>query len=1420
VWGTLGTYTWGSSASPSTTVYSPVVVQGAGVYNQAAQQVQGTAAVGPVQATATDALGDTTAWLLDAQGRPLVQTAADGGVTTWTWGNGYLATLTDPDGRTTTYQRDPQGYATLTYLPGGATLGYLYEPSYQPPGNGYHHGLLAQTDEDGHTTTYQYDPLGLGHLTTQINAKGETSTFAYDGATGLRTRETDPLGHATTSTYDVQRRLSVVQDALTNKTTYVYDPVGNLTTTTDARGGVSTTSYDVMGRLTQQQDQLGDTTGTTYDAAGLELTRTDPRGNLTSLVYDPYGRGLVASTLEAFGSPDQRSTLSLFDAAGRTVGERNADGWWTFQALDPVGRVTQTTDAQLGKTEDYYDYAGQLLESRDEDGRSTTQVYDPRGRVTSTTDGAGATTGMQYDAAGNETSVTDPLTHVTTYGYDQLNRQTLTIDPAGHSAGTGFDRAGNVTLETDFRGNATTYSYDPDNRRTNSYEPVTVNGVPVTVLTTTAYDAVDNVTLQTDGARHTVTYDFDLAERRTAVHDGLGHTATTNYDRAGDVTNVIDALGKVTTYLYDGLNRQTQVTDPLAHSTTTVLDPESHAVATIDPLLDVTQEPVDSLGQVADDIDGRGDVTRRLYDAAGNLVLLTDPDQNTTTWVYDGDNRELFRYDPLGAATTTLYDAAGRVTSVTDRDHRQTTYSYDNDDRKLGETWRDPTGLVVLNTLTFAYDNNGNLTLAADQVGGAAATVTRGYDERDRLTAESDVIGTALSYTLTYSYDGADRLTGRQDSLGGLLTSAYDNADRLTSRQLSVGGLAQVRVDLGYNNRDDLMSLTRYAGATGVAAGTTAYGYDDARRVTAITHRNGLAAPLSSYSYGYDNADRVTSEGWQSTTATGTQGGTHLYNYDTSDQLTLADGTAYTYDLAGNRLSAGASAYQTGPANRVSTDGVYTYTYDFEGNQKGKVAGGASPDTWVYGYDQRNMLSSVVDKSDGVNVSLAVTYSYDALGRRVEEDRWQGGVLTVTYFAFDGDQVLAEVGPGGAVRSWYVWGDGANQLLARADVGLGVRWPLADRLGSVRDVTVGTGGSPVLDHLEYGPFGTIVLESSPAAGGRYTYAAYAGDRGTGLSHTPNREYAAATGTWQQEDPISFDGGDSNLHRYVGNGPTNAIDPSGLEVYLDLKRPPRKNHNFRIAESMTGLKAEVASALNALELDVRSRMSRSARPGISARSRREPGVNDLDWLEVGKYLYNDKPGDSESDPIYHNRFLWTRKGGMIDMKHLIAAAFQSRRWFISASSIREHGKHVEANQLLKMDNSAYGFEDLPSNLYGLKFAKYIDKNNLEGLPGALERFINEELGGLLPPPDDSVVLALNQIRNFSEDPILDPNGKDILTDPATGIRYKENPAYMTDKYAPFVRKSQLRQLDKMLKWQRANPGYSLQDRELRKRGFIK
>src|SRR5689334_7342619 len=43
-----------------------------------------------------------------------------------------------------------------------------------------------------------------------------------------------------------------------------------------------------------------------------------------------------------------------------------------------------------------------------------------------------------------------------------------------------------------------------------------------------------------------------------------------------------------------------------------------------------------------------------------------------------------------------------------------------------------------------------------------------------------------------------------------------------------------------------------------------------------------------------------------------------------------------------------------------------------------------------------------------------------------------------------------------------------------------------------------------------------------------------------------RWYEPNTGGWGSRDPAGFAMGDVNLYRFVGNGPTDGVDPSGLQ----------------------------------------------------------------------------------------------------------------------------------------------------------------------------------------------------------------------------------------------------------------------------------
>jgi RHS repeat-associated protein len=57
----------------------------------------------------------------------------------------------------------------------------------------------------------------------------------------------------------------------------------------------------------------------------------------------------------------------------------------------------------------------------------------------------------------------------------------------------------------------------------------------------------------------------------------------------------------------------------------------------------------------------------------------------------------------------------------------------------------------------------------------------------------------------------------------------------------------------------------------------------------------------------------------------------------------------------------------------------------------------------------------------------------------------------------------------------------------------------------------------------------------------------------GFYYMRARYYDPQVGRFISEDPIGFDGGDTNLMAYVGNNPILYIDPNGLEIRI-YRRP--------------------------------------------------------------------------------------------------------------------------------------------------------------------------------------------------------------------------------------------------------------------------
>ena len=384
---------------------------------------------------------------------------------------------------------------------------------------------------------------------------------------------------------------------------------------------------------------------------------------------------------------------------------------------------------------------------------------------------------------------------------------------------------------------------------------------------------------------------------------------------------------------------------------------------------------------------------------------------------------------------------------------------------------------------------------------------------------------------LTYAYDANGNQVLVQDSAGGSMASSYNDAGQLVDRWFSEDGHPLLGLAQGYDANGNLVAQTGYAGDGSVVA-TTTYAYDAAGNLVLLTHTAADGTIIAAYAYTYDTGGNLVAEN-----DTGTQ---QSYGYDGAGELTDDNGNQQTFDANGNRTNPG---YVTGLDNQLLSDGTWNYTYDKEGNLAGKT-NIATGETWTYGYDNLNEMTSAVHRNASGALLLQVRYGYDVFGHRVEEDVYDptGVQSSVTKFVYNGDQIWATLDASNQVTERYVSLDGLDSAFARIGAAGGVGWLLADRLGSVRDIVNNSG--QVIDHIDYDAWGSKINETQPANGDAVGYAGYWFDAAVGLDQDWHREYDPASGRFTQKDPTGFVAGDSDLYRYVANDPTNANDPTG------------------------------------------------------------------------------------------------------------------------------------------------------------------------------------------------------------------------------------------------------------------------------------
>lgn len=188
---------------------------------------------------------------------------------------------------------------------------------------------------------------------------------------------------------------------------------------------------------------------------------------------------------------------------------------------------------------------------------------------------------------------------------------------------------------------------------------------------------------------------------------------------------------------------------------------------------------------------------------------------------------------------------------------------------------------------------------------------------------------------------------------------------------------------------------------------------------------------------------------------------------------------SYGYDAAGNRTNTG---YTTGDNNRLTSDGTFNYTYDDEGSRetRTRISSAQADDyTTEYTWDHNNRLTKIAYKNNSGTITKQVDYTYDVFGRRilkeVDADGAGAGLSVTTEYMYDGEDILLALDDSGDVTNRYLHGPAVDQILADEQVGDEVLWPLADNLGSVRDLIDSDGN--VENHIAYDAYGNVISET-------------------------------------------------------------------------------------------------------------------------------------------------------------------------------------------------------------------------------------------------------------------------------------------------------------------------------------------------------
>jgi len=649
---------------------------------------------------------------------------------------------------------DGQSHVVQSIAPNGVTNAMVYDVD---------HNLLATTNAVGLpeqvVSAFGYD--SEHHLRFATNALG-TAEQVITEYTYTPTHHIDTITEAKGSAVEVVTDLDYFGNGLIQQrsegngkrvTTYTYDSYGlpDIVNSTDA--GAIDCGYNPRGDM-ESMTVDGKTTGFSYDDRRLFETTTYAEGTAdefsTSRTY--WENGLLKTSTDGRGKtshhywtpaykkagtvlPNTGSTTNIYDAADRLVYARDAEGNWTTNTLDEVGRPSIVQNSLFD-----------IQYSYDAAGNPTNSIVDPSG--------LNLWTASTYDSLNRQTSASSELFAVH-FHHDPLGRTTNRVDIALKDWKTEFDELGRVKKTIRPSGNYEEYAYNALGART----------------------AFWNAEFKP------TTFGVDTQGRVTSVTNAINKVTSFSFNDAGNLATRLNAENELTEYGYNSLNRLVAVTNEGIEVATFGHDPNGNIVAHASPLASCTfgYDSMNRLNAATQTVGSATSIVGCQHDLNGNRTRVTYPGGTNAVYVYGADNRlESVDLSAFGISTAISfnYDNASRMTNIVYPNGVNSSFGLNAEGRVTSiqhGSFVDRT--IQRNVLGFKQIEliDAGMKPTVPDTGRRIKT----HNDADQLTSEWVQQGTN-EYTIAYDYSDNGCLTSTISSTSST-GYEYDYGNRLQS---------------------------------------------------------------------------------------------------------------------------------------------------------------------------------------------------------------------------------------------------------------------------------------------------------------------------------------------------------------------------------------------------------------------------------------------------------------------------------------------------------------------------------------------------------------------------------------------------------------------------------------------------------------